>query len=310
VGGAGGRVDSLTRFAWLSVAAAVATITLKTGAYLVTGSVGLLSDAAESVVNLVAAFVALVALGVAARPADDTHHFGHGKAEYFSAGLEGLMIFVASGFILVTAVQRLIDPVELQRVGLGLGVTALATLINGAVGLTLIRAGRAHRSLTLVADGRHLLTDVWTSVGVIVAVLAVALTGWLVLDPLIAIAVGLNILVTGSRLVWRSASALMDAALPAEDHARIVAVLDRFRSDEVRFHELRTRESGRHRHVSVHVLVPGAWTVQQGHDLLEDLEAALVAELPGTAVHTHLEPLEDARSYEGAPGGIPLDGPG
>lgn len=305
-----GATDSLTRFAWLSVAAAVVTITLKSAAYLVTGSVGLLSDAAESVVNLVAALVALVALRVAARPADDSHHYGHGKAEYFSAGLEGLMIFAASAVILVTAVQRLLNPVELERVGLGLAVTALATVINGAVGLTLIRAGRTHRSLTLTADGRHLLTDVWTSVGVIVGVFAVAVTGWLVLDPLIAIAVGLNILVTGSRLVWRSTSALMDAALPEEDHQRIVAVLDRFRSDEVRFHALRTRESGRQRQVSVHVLVPGAWSVQRGHDLLEDLEAALVAELPGTAVHTHLEPLEDARSYEDAPGGVRLDGTG
>lgn len=305
-----GTHDSLTRFAWLSVGAAVVTIALKTSAYVVTGSVGLLSDAAESVVNLVAALVALVALGVAARPADDTHHYGHGKAEYFSAGLEGLMIFVASAVILVTAVQRLLHPVELESVGLGLAVTALATVVNGAVGVTLIRAGRTHRSLTLVADGRHLLTDVWTSVGVIVGVFAVALTGWLVLDPLIAIAVGLNILVTGSRLVWRSTSALMDAALPEEDHRRIVAVLDRFRSEEVQFHALRTRESGRQRQVSVHVLVPGSWSVQRGHDLLEDVEAALVAELPGTAVHTHLEPLEDARSYEDAPGGVRLDGGG
>lgn len=298
---------SLTRFAWLSVSAAVVTIVMKGAAYLLTGSVGLLSDAAESMVNLVAALVALGALHVAARPADDSHHFGHGKVEYFSAGLEGLMIFVAAGFILAAAAQRLLHPRPLEQVGLGLLVTALATGVNLAVGLVLVRAGRTYRSLTLTADGKHLLTDVWTSVGVIVGVFAVAVTGWLRLDPLIAAAVGVNILVTGSRLVRQSTSALMDAALPTEDHDRIVAVLDRFRSAEVSFHELRTRESGRRRQISVHVLVPGAWTVQRGHDLLEDVEAALCAELPGTDVHTHLEPIEDARSYENAPGGLSLD---
>jgi len=301
---------SLTRYAWLSIAAAVVTIGLKSAAFLVTGSVGLLSDAAESVVNLVAAIVALVALRVAARPADDSHHYGHGKAEYFSAWIEGLMIFVAAGVIVVSAVRRFLDPQPLESVGLGLAITLLATAINGAVGVLLLRVGKRHRSMTLEADGHHLLTDVWTSLGVIVGVALVALTGWERLDPVIAFAVGINILFTGSRLVARSTSGLMDHALPAKDHGRILEVLERFRSEEVHFHALQTRESGRHRFISVHVLVPGAWTVQRGHDLLEDLEDALCATLSDTEVHTHLEPLEDERAYKDIHLGLYLGGPG
>src|SRR4051794_1697200 len=186
----GSGSNRLTRYAWLSVAAALVTIGLKPVAYLVTGSVGLLSDAAESGVNLVAAVVALVALHVAARPADANHHYGHGKAEYFSAGAEGLMIFVAAAVILVTAVQRFLHPVALESVGIGLAVSTLASVINGAVALVLLRVGRAYRSPTLVADGRHLLTDVWTSAGVLVGVGLVALTGWERLDPLVAAAGG------------------------------------------------------------------------------------------------------------------------
>jgi cation diffusion facilitator family transporter len=297
---------NLARYAWLSIAAAVVTISLKLVAYLITDSVGLLSDAAESVVNLVAAIVALVALRVAARPADDTHHFGHGKAEYFSAGIEGLMIFVAASVILVSAVRRLLDPQPLESVGIGLAITALATVVNLAVGLRLIRVGRQHRSITLEADGKHLMTDVWTSVGVIIGVGLVALTGWLRLDPIIALVVGVNILWTGSRLVARSTAGLMDHSLPASDHRAIVEVLERFTGPEVHFHALQTREAGAHRFVSVHVLVPGAWTVQQGHDLLEELEAAIEDALPGTDVHTHLEPVEDERAYKDAHLGLQL----
>jgi cation diffusion facilitator family transporter len=290
--------STLTRFAWLSIAAALATITLKSGAYLMTGSVGLLSDAAESVVNLVAAIIALVALHVAARPADATHHYGHGKAEYFSAGIEGLMIFVAAAVILASAAQRLVHPVELERLGVGLAISTVATAINGIVGVVLIRAGRLHRSAALAADGRHLMTDVWTSVGVLVGVVLVAITGWQRLDPVVAAIVGVNILVTGYRLVRGSAGALLDAALPPQEVAVITAVLDRFRTAEVDFHGLQTRQSGRHRFVSVHVLVPGAWTVRRGHDLLEAVEAAIRRALSDTTVHTHLEPREDPRAYK------------
>jgi cation diffusion facilitator family transporter len=287
-----GAPPRLTRFAWLSIAAALLTIGLKSGAYLLTGSVGLLSDAAESGVNLVAAVVALIALHVAARPADENHNFGHGKAEYFSAGIEGLMIFVAAAFILYTSVERFLHPAPLESVGLGLAISTLATAVNGAVGMLLLRAGAAHRSVTLTADGKHLLTDVWTSFGVIVGVLLVALTGWERLDPIVAALVGLNILVTGFRLVSQSMTSLLDAAMPAKDLARVNAVLDALRTPEVDFVELRTRESGRHRFVSLKVLVPGSWTVERGHSLADDVEVAISLDLPDTDVQTHLEPKQ------------------
>jgi cation diffusion facilitator family transporter len=285
-----GASPGLTKFAWLSIAAAVVTIALKSGAYLLTGSVGLLSDAAESGVNLVAAVVALIALHVAARPADDNHNFGHGKAEYFSAGIEGLMIFVAAAFILVTSVQRFLHPTALESVGLGLAISTVATGVNLAVGLLLLRAGAAHRSVTLSADGKHLLTDVWTSAGVIVGVLLVGLTGWQRLDPIVAALVGVNILVTGFRLVSQSLISLLDAAMPAGDLDKVNAVLDLMRTSEVDFTELRTRESGRHRFVSLTVLVPGDWTVERGHNLADDVEVAIARDLPDTDVQTHLEP--------------------
>jgi cation diffusion facilitator family transporter len=280
----------LTKFAWLSIAAALVTITLKSGAFLLTGSVGLLSDAAESGVNLIAAVVALVALHVAARPADDNHNFGHGKAEYFSAGIEGLMIFVAAGFILVTSVQRFLHPSALESVGLGLAISSVATAVNGAVGMLLLRAGAAHRSVTLTADGKHLITDVWTSFGVIVGVLLVGLTSRERLDPIVAAIVGLNILVTGFRLVSQSVTSLLDAAMPAEDLARVTAVLDRMRTADLDFTDLRTRESGRHRFISLTVLVPANWTVERGHALADDVEVAIAMDLPDTDVQTHLEP--------------------
>jgi cation diffusion facilitator family transporter len=285
-----GAPPRLTRFAWLSIAAAVVTIALKTEAYLLTGSVGLLSDAAESLVNLFAAVVALIALHVAARPPDENHNFGHGKAEYFSAGLEGLLIFIAAGFILVSSVQRFLHPTALESIGLGLAISAVASVLNGAVGLLLLKVGRTHRSVTLTADGKHLLTDVWTSVGVIIGVLLVGLTGWQRLDPIVAAIVGVNILVTGFRLVSQSVTSLLGAAMPADDLARVTAVLDRMRTAEVDFTELRTRESGRHRFVTLTVLVPADWTVERGHTLADDVEVAIAMDLPDTEVQTHLEP--------------------
>lgn len=291
---------NLTKYAWLSIAAALATIALKTGAWWITGSVGLLSDAAESVVNLVAAVIALVALTVAARPPDAEHHYGHGKAEYFSAAIEGLMIFVAAAVILVTAVQRLLNPVELESLGVGLAISLVATGINGFVGLLLIRVGREHRSATLTADGKHLMTDVWTSAGVVIGVLLVAITGWLQLDAIVAIAVALNILVTGAKLVSHSTSALLDAALTKGELEVVTSVLEAHRSADVDFHGLQTRTSGRHRFISVHVLVPGAWTVQHAHDVVEVVEADLKAALDGVEVSTHVEPREDERSYDDA----------
>jgi cation diffusion facilitator family transporter len=290
-------LPSLRKYAWLSIAAALATIGLKSGAYLLTGSVGLLSDAAESLVNLIAAIVALFALIVASRPADADHHYGHGKAEYFSAGIEGMMIFVAAAVILYSSVDRFLHPAPLENLGIGLAVSTVAAVLNGVVGMLLLRTGRAHRSATLVADGKHLLTDVWTSIGVIVGVLLVGLTGWERLDPVVAAAVGLNILITGWHLIAQSGKSLLDAALPEQDLAVVRGVLDTFRSPYVDFHGLQTRESGRDRFVAVHVLVPGEWTVQQGHDVVEQVEHAIREALPDTTVQTHLEPCEDERSY-------------
>ena len=297
----------LRRYAWLSIGAAVLTIALKAVAYLVTGSVSLMSDAAESVVNLVAAIIALIALTVAARPADAGHHYGHGKAEYFSAGIEGLMIFVAAAVILVSAVDRFLHPSAIESVGIGLAISTVASVVNGAVGLLLIRAGRAHRSVTLTADGKHLLTDVWTSVGVIVGVLLVALSGWQRLDPVVAALVGVNILITGYRLVSQSVTSLLDAALPEEDVVRLTAVLDRLRTADVDFSDLRTRESGRHRFVALTVLVPGTWTVEQAHDVADEVESAIAADLAHTEVQTHIEP--HAQHPAGATGGGTVPSP-
>jgi cation diffusion facilitator family transporter len=288
----------LLRFMWLSIAAAIVTIALKTTAWLVTGSVGLLSDAAESVVNLVAAVVALAALTWASKPPDAAHAYGHAKAEYLSAGIEGALICVAAVTIIVSAVGRLLDPQPLTTPGIGIAVSAVASAINLAVGLVLVRTGRQERSLTLEADGKHLLTDVWTSAGVIAGVTAVAISGWERLDPIVALAVALNIIVTGVQLLRRSAGGLMDHALDDTARAQIDGVLDSFRARGVGFHALRTRQAGRRAFVSTHVLVPGAWTVQRGHDLAEEVEAAIRQRLPYATVSTHLEPAEDPRSFE------------
>lgn len=291
------RVD-LTKFAWLSIAAALVTITLKTAAWLLTGSVGLLSDAAESVVNLVAAIVALIALKVAAKPADKNHHFGHSKAEYFSSAVEGMMIFVAATVILVVAIQRLLNPQPLEQIGIGLIISVVAGAVNGAVAIVLIRAGRRYNSITLRADGNHLMTDVVTSVGVVIGIALVWLTGWQILDPIVAIAVGLNILWTGWKLVSELTSGLMDESLPKETNARIRQILAEKSSSEVAFHALRTRVSGARAFMEVHMLVPGAWSVKEGHDAMEDLIDDVHREFPDLYITGHLEPIEDPRSYE------------
>ncbi|MGD7706992.1 cation diffusion facilitator family transporter [Microlunatus sp. Y2014] len=297
---------SLTKFAWLSIAAAIVTITLKTGAWWITGSVGLLSDAAESVVNLVAAVAALIALRVAARPADDDHHFGHAKAEYFSAALEGVMIFIAAAVILVTAVTRFIDPQPIEQVGVGLTISIIASVVNGLVAIVLLRAGRQHNSITLRADGKHLMTDVITSAGVVIGVLLVVLTGWDRLDPVVAFAVGVNIVVTGAKLITESVHGLMDRTLSDDENRRIAAIIARYSTDEVDFHALQTRQSGHQQFATCHVLVPGAWSVTRGHDLVEEVEAAVAEEFPTLHLTTHLEPREDPRAYEGITAEVPM----
>jgi cation diffusion facilitator family transporter len=284
---------SLTRFAWLSIAAAIATMLLKGAAYLLTGSVGLLSDALESLVNLAGALMALAMLSVAARPPDEDHAYGHSKAEYFSAGAEGALIVIAAVSIAVAAVDRLMHPQPIQQVGLGLAVSVVAALLNLGVAVVLLRASRAHRSATLQASAHHLLTDVWTTAGVLVGVGAVALTGWLVLDPLVAIAVAVNIVWAGARILLDSVAGLMDAALPQGEQQVLHDLLGRYAAEGIEYHALRTRRAGAHRFVSVHVLVPADWTVQQGHDLLERIEAEIRCALPPVTVDTHLEPLGD-----------------
>jgi cation diffusion facilitator family transporter len=288
---------NLAKFAWMSIIVIVVVFGMKMAAWWATGSVGLLSDALESTVNIVAAVVALFALRTAMKPADAMHHFGRGKAEYFSASIEGFMILLAALIIVYTAIERIITPRDLEQIGWGLTISTVAAVINGGAALVLLHAGKLHRSPVLVADGKHLMTDVWTSVGVIVGVGLVVVTGWNRLDGIVALAVGLNIIVTGINLLRTSTAGLMDKALSDEDHLKIVKVLTKYESDEVKFHELQTREAGRQRFVSMHVLVPGAWTIQKGHDLSENLEADIIAELPDTSITTHVEPLEDERSW-------------
>ena len=281
------------RLLWLSIAAALVTISLKTAAWLLTGSVGLLSDAAESLVNLVAAVIALAALTWASKPADEEHAFGHTKAEYLSAGAEGMMIFVAAVGIAVTAVDRLRHPQPVDAIGVGLVVSTAASLVNLSVGVLLVRAGRRYRSLVLEADGRHLMTDVWTSAGVIVAVTVVAFTGWRILDPLIALAVAVNIVYSGISLLRRSIGGLMDRAVPADEQALIQQVLDARQSANVQFTDVRTRQAGQQAFVSLTVHVPGDWSVQRGHALADQVEQDLTRALPHVIVSTHLEPLTD-----------------
>lgn len=288
----------LRKFAWLSIAAALATIVLKGAAWQLTGSVGLLSDAAESLVNLVAAIVALIALTVALRPPDKNHHYGHSKAEYFSAGVEGVMIIVAAAVIIVSATQRFLNPQPLEQVGIGLLISVVASIISGLVAMVLLRVGRAHRSVTLIADGKHLWTDVVTSIGVIIGVGLVWITKWDRLDAIVAFAVAINILFTGWKLLKQSTEGLMDISLPKQDNDLLRATLDRFSSQEIDFHAYRTRESGHRRFMECHMLVPGAWTVQQGHDAIEDITDALREVMPELRVLIHLEPIEDPRSYE------------
>lgn len=289
---------SLTRFAWLSIGAALLTIVLKSAAYFVTGSIGLLSDAAESLVNLLGGIMALAMLKIAERPADEDHAYGHGKAEYFSSGLEGGLILVAAVSIAVAAVIRLLSPKPLEAIGMGLVISAVAAVINLISALVLLRASRRYNSITLEANAQHLLTDVWTSVGVLAGVGLVAVTGWHWLDPVVALAVAVNILWTGVRIVRRSVLGLMDTALSADDLSAIRAILNRYEESGVQFHALRTRQSGARKFMSVHVLVSGEWTVQRGHELLERIEADLHQALPATTIFTHLESLDDPASWE------------
>lgn len=287
---------ALKRYAWLSIAAALATILLKGWAWWLTGSVGLLSDALESFVNLAGAMMALAMLSLASQPADDNHAHGHGKAEYFSSAFEGLLIFLAAVGIAYTAIERLLNPQPLEAVGIGLGVSVAASIINLITSRILMDVGSRYKSIALEADAHHLMTDVWTSVGVIVGVGLVWASGWLWLDPVIALLVALNIIWTGWQLLQRSAAGLMDVSIPEADIRAIEGILDRYRRQELEFHALRTRQAGTRAFISFHLLVPGTWSVQQGHDWSERIEADIRQAIPYAHITTHLEPKEDPLS--------------
>lgn len=288
---------SLTRYAWYSVAAAVSTILLKGAAYVLTGSIGLLSDALESLVNLAGAVFALVMLAWAEQPPDEDHAYGHGKAEYFSSGLEGGLILIAALCIGWAAIVRLIWPHPIEQAWFGVAISAVASAVNLFVALVLLQAGKKHHSIALEGDARHLLTDVWTSFGVIAGVALVAITGIQRLDPIVALVVAANIIWQGINLVRRSVLGLMNTALPPEENAAVRGVLERYAESGVQFHALRTRQAGARRFVSFHVLVPGKWTVASGHDLLERIEAEIRTAIPNVTVFTHLEPVEDPKSF-------------
>jgi cation diffusion facilitator family transporter len=290
---------SLERYAWLSVAAALATIGLKTLAWWLTDSVALLSDALESLVNLAAALLALSMLRLAARAPNQDHPFGFSKAEYFSAGIEGALIVLAAAGILAAALPRLVAPQPIGMAGWGLALTALATVINLAVGLALIRAGRRHRSITLEADGRHLMTDVWTSGGVLLGVALALTTGWLVLDPLVALAVAAHIIWTGIRLMRRSVTGLLDGAIPQTDRAEIDKLFAEYsRRYGISFHALLTRRAAARRFITFHMLVPDQWSVAQAHRLSEEIEERVRELVDGAHVTTHIEPISDPASYD------------
>jgi cation diffusion facilitator family transporter len=287
-----------SKFAILSIAAALATIALKALAWWMTGSVGLLSDAIEGTINLAGATVALAMITVAARPPDEDHAFGYTKAEYFASGLEGTLILIAAVAIGIAAVDRLIRPQPLENVGAGLAVSAAAALINYGVARRLYQASRHYRSIALEADARHLMTDVWTTAGVIAGVAAVGLTGWARLDPLIALAVAANIVWSGYRLMQRSIHGLLDRALPPDKMQALRSALERHRARGIDFHALRTRQAGTRSFVTLHVLVPADWTVAQGHDLAHEVETDIRAALPDAVVMTHVEPLGYPESYQ------------
>jgi len=287
------------RTALLSIAAAIVTLLLKFGAYFLTGSVGLLSDAIESFVNLAAALIAFTAITIAHRPPDDNHAYGHDKAEYFSSGAEGALILIAAGAIIFSAVSRLLHPAPLDNLGIGAAIALAASAINFGVSRIMLRVAHQEDSIALEADAKHLMTDVWTSIGVVAGILVAGFTGWQVLDPLIAIGVGLNIVWMGVELLRRSTSGLMDAALPSDEVTVIQAAIGGVAGPDVPYHALRTRKSGSRRFIDFHLLLPGKTTVQTSHDLVSQIETAIEQKLPNTYVTIHVEPREDVASWDG-----------
>lgn len=286
------------KYIWISIAASVITISLKSAAYFLTGSVGLLSDAMESFINLAAAVMALVMLIIAMRPPDREHPFGHHKAEYFSSVTEGIMILLAAIAIGVTATERLLHPLPVQQLGTGLLISTGASLVNLFVGLMLVRAGKKQRSIILEADGKHLLTDVWTTAGVLSALFVVKISGWLILDPLIAILVACNIIYTGIRLIMRSVSGLMDSAMSEKEQATIREILDSSCTEGMKYHSLYTRSAASKNFIFFHLLIPGNWEIIHGHQVTKQIETEIKNALPGSEVFIHMEPLNDPDAFD------------
>jgi cation diffusion facilitator family transporter len=292
------QTKSLKKFLYLSIAAALATISLKLIAWHLTGSIGLFSDALESCVNLAAAIIALVMITLAEKPPDEKHGFGHNKAEYFSSAIEGGLIVLAAFSIIWSAVPRIIHPQPLENLGLGLLIAIGASMINLGVSLVLVKNGKKNNSITLEADGRHLMTDVLTSAGVLLGIALVKLSGWLVLDGIVAIGVAINIIWTGYQLIKRSASGLLDTAIPKDERDKINQVLEKYKLQNIEFHSLMTRQSGQRKFILVHLLMPGIWDIHKGHNLAEEIERDIRMLFPGSiiTVFTHLEPIEDPES--------------
>ncbi|GCE17086.1 cation diffusion facilitator family transporter [Dictyobacter kobayashii] len=289
---------SLRLYMFLSIAAALVTMAVKFIGYFLTGSVGLFSDAAESIVNLVAALVGLWALILAERPADEDHTYGHTKSEYFSSGVEGALILVAALIIAVEAIPRLFHPEPIEQAFVGLSFSVVGAIINGVLAWFMLQAGQKQRSITLQADAHHLFADVVTTVGVLIGVLLVAITKWYILDPIVALLVAINIIWTGVKLLRQTGLGLLDTALPGEDIEVINKVIDIYREQGIDFHALRSRMAGRRRFVSFHVIVPGKWTVLKGHTICEEIEMAIHKALPDSTVFTHLEPQEDPVTFQ------------
>lgn len=283
----------LTRYAWLSIGAAILTLCLKISAYLLTSSIGLLSDALESTINLAAAIVALQTLRMITRPPDDEFAFGYSKMEYFASGFEGAMILVAALGIMVSAIPRLIKPIPLEQIGMGLAISVSASLINLVIALILIRAGKRNNSITLEADGHHLMTDVWTTGGVLIGIALVWLTGYTRLDPIVALLVALNIVVTGYRLLVRSGRGLLDISLPDKEIKKVISILNSYQDEGVGYHALRSRQAASRKFLVVHLLVPGKWTIDIGHQLADRIENEIRASIPEANIVTHIEPVED-----------------
>jgi len=290
--------NSPAKYVWISIAASIATIMLKGGAYYITGSVGLLSDALESFINLAAAVTALIMITIAMSPPDKDHPFGHSKAEYFSSVIEGSLILVAAVAIGVTSIEKIINPGELSDLGSGLAISALASVINLFTALILLRAGKRYNSITLEADAHHLMTDVWTTAGVIAGLVMVKITGFVILDPVIAILVAVNIVFTGVRIIKRSVSGLMDEALPEKELNLVKSVLDGYEEQCITYHSLYTRKAASKNFIFLHLLMPGNWHISRGHEITKEIEVEIAKVLPDSDVFIHIEPLNDPDSFD------------